>query len=80
MRRVLHRGAITSPRRGGLWRRRLRRLEARERRRMISAHELRDRFEFFVLRRECDPHSEAAEVAAYWCALDALDDLLAERM
>lgn len=47
---------------------------------MISAAELRDRFKFFVLRRECDPHSELEEVAAYWCALGALDDLLAERM
>lgn len=47
---------------------------------MISATELRDRFEFFVLRRECDAHSEPEEVAAYWCALSALDDLLAEGM
>ena len=47
---------------------------------MISATELRDRFEFFVLRRECDPLTEAEELAAYWCALDALDDLLAERL
>jgi hypothetical protein len=47
---------------------------------MISAPELRDRFEFFVLRRECDPLSEPEELAAYWCALSALDDLLAGRM
>ena len=59
---------------------RLRRLRSRERRLIISAFELRDRFEFFVLRRECDPHSEPEEVAAYWCALPALDDLLADRM
>jgi len=47
---------------------------------MISATELRDRFEFFVLRRECDPLTEPEELAAYWCALDALDGLLAERL
>lgn len=47
---------------------------------MISATELRDRFEFFVLRRECSPHSEPEEIAAYWAAVAALDDLLAGRM
>lgn len=47
---------------------------------MITASELRDRFEFFVLRRECSDYSEPEEIAAYWCAIDALDDLLAGRM
>ena len=47
---------------------------------MISATELRDRFEFVVLRRECSPHSEPEEIAAYWAAVAALDDLLAGRM
>ena len=42
--------------------------------------ELRDRFEFFGLRRECDPLTEAEELAAYWRALDALDQLLAGRL
>jgi hypothetical protein len=47
---------------------------------MISVPDLRDRFGFFVLPRECDPDSEPEEVAAYWCSRGALDDLLAERM
>ena len=43
---------------------------------MISGRELRDRYEFWVMRRECDPLSEPEEIAAYWCALAALDDAL----
>ncbi|WP_344793749.1 hypothetical protein [Frondihabitans peucedani] len=46
---------------------------------MISARELRDRFEFWLLCREQCTHSEPEEIAAYFAALGALDDLIEGR-